>query len=201
MTVIGLTGGIGSGKSAAASLFAALGVPVVDTDKIAHELTGAGQPALQAIARQLGDETILPDGSLNRPLVRQLVFSHPEKRRQLEAILHPLIRERARAMLSAHPEVAYQILMVPLLFETRGYDNLIQRSLVIDCEEALQIKRTMARSQLGESDVRAILGAQLPRAARLKKADDVIENNGSLDELAEKVRQKHEKYINTCAVS
>lgn len=201
MLIVGLTGGIGSGKSAAAAMFAALGVPVVDTDLIAHELTASGQPALLEIAKLLGNDILKLDGSLNRSLVRQRVFADPALRRQLEAILHPLIRSRALQLLEQNAAAPYQILVVPLLFETQGYQSVIDRSLVIDCEESLQIQRAMARSKLGESDVRAIMTAQLQRDDRRAMADDVIQNDGSLEDLASQVRQKHEKYINTCAVS
>lgn len=201
MFVIGLTGGIGSGKSAAADLFAALGVPVVDTDRIAHALTQPGQPALAEIAAVFGEAALHADGSLNRGLIRERVFADSASRHALESILHPRIRTRAVELLAAHADAPYQILVVPLLFETQGYAHLIARSLVIDCDEALQIQRAVARSGLSEAAVRAIMAAQLPRAERLARADEVILNNGTLDELAEKVRQKHEKYINTCAVS
>ncbi len=201
MFVIGLTGGIGSGKSAAADLFAALGVPVVDTDRIAHALTQPGQPALAEIAAVFGDAALSPDGSLNRGLIRERVFADPASRRALESILHPRIRARALELLAAHADAPYQILVVPLLFETQGYAHLIACSLVIDCDEALQVQRATARSGLSEAAVRAIMAAQLPRAKRLALADDVILNDGTLDELAAQVRQKHEKYIKTCAVS
>lgn len=200
MHVIGLTGGIGSGKSAAADLFAALGVPVVDTDRIAHELTQAAQPALADIAHVFGASALNPDGSLNRALMRERVFADPEARRALENILHPRIRTRAMELLALHPEAPYQILVVPLLFETQSYADLVARSLVIDCDETLQVQRAAARSGLGEAAVRAIMAAQLLRADRLALANDVIVNNGTLDDLATQVRQKHEKYINTCTV-
>lgn len=201
MIIVGLTGGIGSGKSEVARMFADLGVPVVDTDQIAHELTFSGQPALQEIATALGDDTLNPDGSLNRALLRQRVFADPAMRRRLEAILHPLIRERALQLLTQHPDAPYQILVVPLLFETHGYAGLITRSLAIDCDEAQQIQRAMARSHLSEAEVQAIMAAQLPRSQRLALADDVITNDGSLENLRTQVLGKHEKYIKTCIVS
>jgi dephospho-CoA kinase len=201
MIIVGLTGGIGSGKSEAARLFADLGAPVVDTDRIAHALTATGQPVLLEIATALGDDILNPDGSLNRALLRQRAFADPEMRKRLEAILHPLIRAHAERQLARHPEAPYQILVVPLLFEARGYRDLIDRSLVIDCDEALQIRRAMARSQLSEAEVRAIMAAQLPREQRLAQADDVIVNDGSLEHLSAQVLEKHEKYIKTCIVS
>jgi dephospho-CoA kinase len=201
MMIIGLTGGIGSGKSEAARLFAGLGVPVVDTDGIAHSLTAIGQPALQEIATALGDDILNPDGSLNRALLRRRAFADAGMRKRLEAILHPLIRMQAKQQLARNPEAPYQILVVPLLFETGGYRDLIDRSLVIDCDEAQQIRRAMMRSQLSEAEVQAIMAAQLPRNQRLAAADDVIVNDGNLEHLAAQVLEKHEKYIKTCIVS
>ena len=201
MLVIGLTGGIGSGKSEAARMFAELGAPVVDTDQIAHALTATGQPVLQEIATALGADTLNPDGSLNRALLRQRVFANPAMRQQLEAILHPRIRERALQLLAQHPDAPYQILVVPLLFEAQGYAGLIGRSLVIDCGEAQQIERAMARSHLSESEIRAIMAAQLPRDQRLALADDVITNDSTLENLSTQVLAEHEKYIKTCIVS
>ncbi len=201
MFIVGLTGGIGSGKSEAARMFADLGIPVVDTDQIAHALTAVGQPLLQEIATALGSDTLNRDGSLNRALLRQRVFAEPETRHRLEAILHPRIRERAAQLLAQHPDAPYQILVVPLLFETNGYVDLMTRSLVIDCDEAQQMHRAMARSHLNETEVRAIMAAQLPRDQRLALADDVITNDNTLEELREKVLEKHEKYIKTCIVS
>ena len=200
MMIVGLTGGIGSGKSEAARLFAELGVPVVDTDSISHALTATGQPALQAISEALGHDLLRADGSLDRPLLRQRVFANPELRRRLEAILHPRIREQALCLLAQNAAV-YQILVVPLLFESPNYTGLISRSLVIDCAESQQIERAMARSGLQETEVRAIIAAQLPRRQRLALADAVIEHIGSLPDLRAKVQEKHEKYINTCIVS
>ncbi len=201
MLIVGLTGGIGSGKSMVAHMFAELGVPVVDTDRIAHELTAPGRPLLQEVAGLLGNDVIDAGGALDRNLVRQRVFADPDLRKQLEAILHPRIRARAVELLERNPAAPYQILVVPLLFETQGYQGIVGRTLVVDCEERLQVRRAMARSHLGEADVRAIMAAQMSRDQRLALADDVIENNGSLDALAEQVGQKHKKYINTCIVS
>ncbi len=199
--IVGLTGGIGSGKSEAAHLFAELGVPVTDTDQIAHALTAPDQPALQEIAAALGADMLNSDGSLNRARLRQHVFDEADARRQLEAILHPRIRERAILDLAGHSTAPYQILVVPLLFEGSAYTGLISRSLVIDCPETQQIQRTMARSQLNAAEIKAIMAAQLSRSQRLALADDVIENMGSLQDLHAKVLEKHEKYINTCIVS
>lgn len=201
MYVVGLTGGIGSGKSEAARLFAGLGVPVVDTDVIAHALTASGQPALKTIAEAFGTEVLADDGTLDRAYLRQRIFADPSARKTLEGILHPLIREQVRQALAENASAPYQIVVVPLLFETGGYAGLIQRSLLVDCPETLQIQRAMARSRLSEAEARAIMAAQLSRAQRLTLADDVIQNDGTLDELRDQVRAKHQKYIKACIVS
>lgn len=201
MFVVGLTGGIGSGKSEVARLFAEMGIPVVDTDVIAHQLTQPGQPALQAIAQAFGADILRADGSLDRPQLRQRVFADPGLRLTLQGILHPRIRELATQALAQHPAAPYQMLVVPLLFEAGNYTELIHRSLVVDCDESLQVNRAMARSQLSEQETRAIMAAQLPRRERLALADDVIANDSTLQHLAEQVRLKHEKYIEACIVS
>lgn len=195
MMVVGLTGGIGSGKSEAARLFSDLGAPVADTDAIAHALTAPDQPALQEIAKSFGKDALYPDGSLNRAFLRQRIFSDADAKRMLESILHPLIREEVVNILARNASAPYQIIMVPLLFETGAYTGLIDRSLLIDCEESLQIARAMARSQLAEAEVRAIMAAQCSRTQRLEMADDIIVNNGTLADLEKQVREKHEKYI------
>lgn len=195
MFVVGLTGGIGSGKSEAARLFAALGVPVVDTDAIAHRLTAPGQPALERIAGLLGKDALAADGSLDRAAVRHMVFADPEKRRALEGLLHPLIREAAVRELARHAAAPYAIVVVPLLFEAGGYRDIIARSLVVDCPEELQVARAMARSGLSATEARAIMAAQLPRAQRLLLADDVLENAGTLEALGERVRELHARYL------
>lgn len=204
MYVVALTGGIGSGKSEAAKQFAMLGVPVVDTDVIAHSLTAIGEPLLAKVAQLFGAEFLNTDGSLNRAKLRLHIFNKPAERKKLEALLHPAIRERAIQLLSdnenqAHPD--YQILVVPLLFESTSYKSIAQRTLVIDCPEEMQIERTMARSQLSESEVRAVIQAQVPRATRLELADEIIENHGSVAELVRKINKIHEKFIKTCIVS
>lgn len=204
MYVIALTGGIGSGKSEAAKQFARLGVPIVDTDAIAHSLTAVGEPTLAKIAHDFGTGFLNTDDSLNRAKLRTHIFNNPAERQKLEAILHPAIRERAIRQLAdnenqLHPD--YQILVVPLLFESNSYKPIVQKTLAIDCDESTQIKRTMARSQLTESDVKAMMQTQVSRATRLERADEIIENSGSVEELAEKVNKIHKKFIKTCIVS
>lgn len=195
---IGVTGGIGSGKSMAATLFAELGAAVVDTDAIAHDLTGPGGNAMPAIAAAFGATMIAADGSLDRAAMRRHVFENPQARRQLETILHPLIGERARrAVIGATSP--YVLLVVPLLLETGGYRDLVRRVLVIDCDESLQISRAMQRSNLTREAVSAIMAAQLPRARRLADADDVIHNNGDIAHLRDQVTRLHQEYQSRAA--
>lgn len=191
---VGLTGGIGSGKSKVAGMFAELGAGVVDTDAISHELTGVAGRAMPAIASRFGAGYLKPDGSLDRALMRELVFDDPQAKRQLEEILHPLIGTEARARIGDARE-PYVILVVPLLLETGAYGDVLSRVLVVDAAESQQIERTMARSRLSADEVKAIMAAQLPRAERLKRADDVIANDGDIDTLKARVQSLHERYL------
>lgn len=195
---VGVTGGIGSGKSRAAALFGELGAGVVDTDDISHEITAAGGSAMPAIIAAFGASVAAADGSLNRAVMRRLVFEKPDARKQLETILHPLIRElaRSRVMASSAP---YVLLVVPLLLETGGYRDLIRRVLVVDCAESLQISRAMQRSKLTADAVRAIMAAQLPRQQRLAGADDVIGNDGDIAQLRGQVTGLHQQYLKLAA--
>lgn len=192
--VVGLTGGIGSGKSAAADRFVACGASLVDTDVIAHELTAPGGAALPQIRARFGDEAIAADGSMDRALVRARVFADPQARRELEAILHPLIRTHGteRCRQAAGP---YVILAVPLLIEAGGYRGRCQRICVVDCPEEIQMARVKARSGLDEAQIRAIIAAQASRAERLAAADDVIDNSGSLEHLNAQVDALHLRYL------
>ena len=190
---VGLTGGIGSGKSKVAGMFAELGAGVVDTDAISHELTGVAGRAMPAIASRFGAGYLKPDGSLDRALMRELVFDDPRAKRQLEEILHPLIGTEARARIGDARE-PYVILVVPLLLETGAYGDVLSRVLVVDAAESQQIERTMARSRLSADEVKAIMAAQLPRAERLQRADDVIANDGDIDTLKARVQSLHERY-------
>jgi dephospho-CoA kinase len=195
---VGVTGGIGCGKSSAAKIFAAHGAAVIDTDDIAHRLTAAGQPALLAIGRQFGKQFLLPGGGLDRAGMRRLVFSDSRAKARLEAILHPLIKERVQQALAACA-APYALVVVPLLLESGAYREWLQRILVIDCEEAQQIERTMARSGLSEDEVRAIMAHQVSRAERLRQADDVLSNSGSLAQLRRQIALLHEEYLRFAA--
>lgn len=200
MYTIGLTGGMGSGKSTVADLFAALGTPVIDTDLIAHQLTAPGGAALNAIRACFSEAVMRADGTLDRAALRRLVFGDVAARKQLEAIMHPRIRcevERVLASLDA----PYAMIVIPLLVETGGYPHLLNRVLLVDCPEALQIKRVMSRSGLGRDEVEAILAAQAGRAARLAVADDVILNTASLDGLRDQVLALHPGYLARAAAA
>jgi dephospho-CoA kinase len=192
--VVGLTGGIGSGKSAAAQRFQELGAGIVDTDAIAHALTASGGIAIPAILDAFGADYLTPDGALDRERMRALAFSDPAARRRLESILHPLVREEVarRVAASATP---YVIVVIPLLFETGGYPGLLQRIVVVDCSEQTQIARTMSRSRMRREEVLAIIAIQASRTARLAGADDVIDNEGDLAQLGASVRALHRRYL------
>lgn len=192
--IVGLTGGIGSGKSAATARFATLGASVVDTDLIAHALTAPDGAAIEAIRRAFGEGMIAADGSLDRAAMRALAFERPDARRQLEAILHPMIRdESARQCLQASGP--YVILAVPLLVESGTYRERCDRICVVDCPEAVQVARVRQRNGLAEVQIRAIMAAQASRAQRLAAADDVIDNGGSLAELEAQVERLHARYL------
>jgi len=187
--VIGLTGGIGSGKSAAADGFAACGAAIVDTDRIAHELTAAGGAALAPLLDAFGPAILQEDGALDRGAMRRLVFADATQRKRLESILHPLIRQESDRQVNraAETNAPYVVLVVPLLVESGNYRERVQRVVVVDCDESLQIARVMARNGLSEAEVRAILRAQISREARLAAADDVIDNSGDMANLKRQV--------------
>jgi len=201
MYVVALTGGIGAGKSEVSRIFASLGVPIVDVDVISRQLTSAGQPIVQQIAESFGKEFLTEDGALNRAVMRERIFSVDADRKKLEAILHPVIHATAMRELFKNSDAPYQVLAIPLFFETNRYSGMVKNTLLVDCEETQQISRTMQRNGMSESDVRAIIAAQASRSFRRALANDIIDNNGSLDELAEKVKGKHEKYMQACIVS
>lgn len=196
--IVGLTGGIGSGKSAAAKLFEELGATVIDTDAIAHALTAPGGAAIAPIRAAFGADFISAEGALARARMRELVFADAAKKRQLETILHPLIRERSGELVRS-ANSPYVILMVPLLVESGDYRGRCQRILVVDCPEELQIERVVARSGISAAQVRAIMASQVTRAARRAAADDVIDNSRDLAHLRREVEALHRRYLQLAA--
>jgi dephospho-CoA kinase len=192
--VVGLTGGIGSGKSAAADEFAACGATVVDTDAIARELTEKGGAALALIERLFGPGFIEESGAMDRKKMRDHVFADPAAKRSLEALLHPMIREESGRRIAAAGG-PYVIHVVPLLIESPDYRSRVDRVLVVDCPEETQLARVRERSGLSEEEVRAIMRTQVSRAERLAAADDVIDNRGSRDALRKQVAALHQKYL------
>lgn len=193
MLSIGLTGGVASGKSTVAKLFAELGVEIVDTDAIARELVEPGNPALAEIAARFSNGILTADGRLDRRRLRAIVFADPARRHELEAILHPKIREIALTRAAASPG-PYVMIAVPLLFET-GFDRLVDRRLVVDCPESVQLERLMQRDDLDADTARSMLAAQATRESRLAAADDSIDNSGSLQSTLAQVRELHQRYL------
>jgi dephospho-CoA kinase len=200
MFTVGLTGGIGSGKSTVADCFAALGVPVIDTDVIARELTAPGGTALDAIRAVFGATVMQADGTLDRAVLRRRVFADSAARHQLEAILHPRIRQGVAQKL-ATLTAPYALIVIPLLVETGDYRDVLNRVLVVDCPEAVQIARVMARSGLAHGEIKAILAAQAGRAERLAVADDIIVNTVSLGALRAEVAALHQRYLALAAAA
>jgi dephospho-CoA kinase len=192
--IIGLTGGIASGKTTAARFFARLGVQILDTDAIAHELTKPEGGAMDAIRQTFGDQFIAADGALKRSEMRTLVFSDSRARKKLEAILHPLIHSEVSRRVRSFT-APYGMVVVPLLLETNGYRGLIRRVLVVDCDEEDQVARAIGRTGLDEQMVRDIMATQLSRQERLRQADDVIRNQGDMRQLQLQVNDLHEKYL------
>lgn len=204
--VIGLTGGIGSGKSTVAKMFAQYGVAIIDSDVIARELTQVGGSAIAQIRTIFGQDYLDKNGALNRVQMRQSIFTDPVAKLQLEAILHPMIRAQmqeainAQSILSSHSQHAapYLMLIVPLLFSATGFRELAHYSLMIDCDEDIQIARVINRDGLDEQTIRRIMAAQMPRAEQLKIADHIIQNNGTLTALQIPVQQQHQLYLAAC---
>jgi dephospho-CoA kinase len=196
--IVGLTGGIGSGKSAAARRFEELGATVIDTDAIAHALTASGGAAIVPIRAAFGADYISAEGALERARMRDLVFADAAKKNQLEAILHPLIRERSGELVRSAGS-PYVILVVPLLIESGDYRERCQRILVIDCPEQIQVERVVTRSGISAAQVRAIMASQVTRAARLAAADDVIDNSRDLAHLRREVDALHRRYLQISA--
>ena len=198
--VIGLTGGIGSGKTTVANLFLKYGIEVIDTDDIARELTSTNGEAIPLIREVFGQAVIASDGSLDRVAMRELVFSSPQEKARLEAILHPMIRKRSQEQcLSA--KSAYVLLVVPLLLESGHYKGLIKRVVVVDCAEEVQVSRVMKRNGLTADAVRSIMRTQASREERQMIANDVIHNDGNEGELLHQVEALHHKYLTLASQS
>ncbi|HMW17360.1 MAG TPA: dephospho-CoA kinase [Accumulibacter sp.] len=193
--IVGLTGGIGSGKSTVADLLAGKGAALVDTDVIAHQLTAPQGTAMAAIAEVFGPGVLTADGALDRAAMRRLAFSDPAAKARLEAILHPLIRQRSDEMCRLETSAPYIVLVVPLLVESANYRRRIDRLLVVDCQESTQIARVMARSGLSTDQVRAIIAVQATREQRREVADDLLTNDGDLAELQPQIDRLHQHYI------
>ena len=192
---VGLTGGIGSGKSTVASIFAEFGVPVIDTDAISRQLTQSGGTAIPAIQATFGEDYIDATGALDRAKMRQHVFSDASAKQRLEKILHPLILSMTRSQAESSP-APYVLVVAPLLFETSAYQGWLNLTLTVDCAEETQISRAISRSDLNEQAVRAIMAQQFTRAQRLALADDAIGNDGTFTELHQQVSQLHQRYMN-----
>ena len=195
--VVGIAGGIGSGKTAVSERFRSLGIEVVDADVAARRVVEPGQPALGTIADRFGAEVLLGDGTLNRPVLRERIFQSAGERRWLESLLHPLINRWIRDGLEGATS-PYAILVNPLM---RQRDPRADRILVVDVPECLQIERTMARDGVAESQVQSIIASQLDRGSRLQIADDVLTNDGSLDDLHNAVDRLHERYLEAAAAA
>jgi dephospho-CoA kinase len=194
MFVVGLTGGIGSGKSTVADLFVQRGVTLVDTDAIAHALTGPGGAAIPPLQKAFGETLLRADGGLDRVAMRRLVFTDASAKARLEAILHPMIRAESDRQCAA-AQSPYVVLAVPLLVESGIYRQRCDRILVIDCDEATQVARVIARSGMSEPEVRSILSAQATREVRLAAADDVVDNSGAPETLPAIVEKLHQTYL------
>ena len=195
--VIGLAGGIGAGKSSVANQFALNNVEIVDTDEISHRLTGPNGQAMTAIHAAFGNAVVSEDGSLDRMVMRDLVFATPNAKAQLEAILHPMIRRAAmeRLTVAQKKSAPYAMLVVPLLFEQMGFRGTCNRTLVVDCPEPLQVARVQGRSNLTPEVIRRIMATQIPRAIRLQLADDVISNAFAPEGIPAQVATLHARYV------
>ena len=194
---VGLTGGIASGKSTAAKFFGALGVPILDSDQVARDVVEPGQPPLERLVERFGRKILTVDGHLDRPALRDIVFSDPKARADLEALTHPAIGAAMEAR-SAAAGGPYQILVIPLLVE-KNLASHVDRVLVVDCDEELQIRRLRDRDGSTPEQVQAILKAQAPRAARLKAADDVIRNDSDMSAVRDQVAALHQRYLELAA--
>ncbi|MDD1626743.1 MAG: dephospho-CoA kinase [Methylococcaceae bacterium] len=193
MLKIGLTGGIGCGKSTVTKIFEQLKTPVIDADEIAHQLVAIGQPALAQIQQEYGSDVLNPDGSLNRKLLRELIFSDCRQKQKLEAILHPLVYQSIQAKLK-QLNTPYCIICIPLLFET-NMAHLVDRILVVDCSVETQIKRLQKRDNMTIERIQSIIDSQVSRDVRKAQANDLIDNSKTDDRLAEDVKKLHNFYL------
>lgn len=191
--VVGLTGGIGSGKTTVANLFAAEGITLVDADIVAREVVAPGSKGLETIVTHFGAEILTPEGELDRAKLRQRIFSHPEEREWLNQLLHPMIRQEMLAQVEKATS-AYVIMVVPLLFEN-GLDRLVNRTLVVDISPELQINRTVKRDNVDVSQVNNIISSQCSRSEKLARADDIIDNQGEISTLKREVLALHQRYL------
>lgn len=194
--ILGITGGIGSGKSVVCQLFVKLGIEAIDADQVARWIVAKGKPALEKIINHFGEEVLSPDGSLNRAALRRIIFNSAKQRFWLEQLLHPLIRNEICNFL-ANAASPYAILVSPLLLETNQH-QLTNRILVIDVPEPVQIARSMQRDNVTEQQIKAIMQAQLSRKERLAKADDIIVNDQSIEYLQQQVTSLHQHYLQLC---
>ena len=190
---VGLTGGIASGKSTASKFFGALGVPIIDTDQLARDVVEPGQPPLERLVERFGPSILTEDGHLDRPALRNIVFSDPKARADLEALTHPAIGAATEAR-SAEVGGIYQVLVIPLLVE-KSLGSQLDRVVVVDCDEELQIRRLQARDGSTLEQARAILNVQTSRTARLKAAHDVIKNDGDMSAVRDQVEKLHARYL------
>ena len=194
MFIVGLTGGIAGGKSTVADLFTKLDIPIIDADLVAREVVEKGSKGLQQISNTFGTEILTTSGELDRKKMRAIIFSNESQRRQLESILHPLIRRAMQEQANRYKTHPYIIFVIPLLFET-GRREMVNRVLVVDCDENDQIARVIARDGVSPAEARNIIAAQVSREERLAQADDIVVNDGDPQQLVDLVQQLHEDYL------
>ena len=200
MFIIGMTGGIGSGKSEALKIFESLNIKVIDLDNIAKEITDTSHQAIQEIKLVFGDAIFDKDNRLDRKKLREIIFSEKDQKINLEKILHPKILEEVMKRLNVLSNESYVVIDIPLLFETNQYTSLISRSLVIDCKVDDQIERVKKRDRIDTSVIQSIIEQQVGRNYRIERADDVVVNDGSIEKLEESIKALHKKYLNLVAV-
>ena len=200
MFIIGMTGGIGSGKSEALKIFESLNIKVIDLDNIAKEITDSSHQAMQEIKLVFGDAIFDKDNRLDRKKLREIIFSEKDQKINLEKILHPKILEEVMKRLNVLSNESYVVIDIPLLFETNQYTSLISRSLVIDCKVNDQIERVKKRDGIDTSVIQSIIEQQVGRNYRIERADDVVVNDGSIEKLEESIKVLHKKYLNLVAV-